>query len=60
MNEEGCVTHHLACNCREAKFKKLIEAAKYLKQEWDGWGTIGNAFKKLIEALKDLEEISNG
>jgi len=27
-----CTTHHHACECREAKFKLLLNAAKFLAQ----------------------------
>lgn len=27
-----CTTHHYACECREAKFKILLNAAKFLAQ----------------------------
>lgn len=27
-----CTTHHHACECREAKFKLLLNAAKFLTQ----------------------------
>ena len=25
-----CITHHFACDCREEKFEKVIEAAKHI------------------------------
>lgn len=30
MNAATCTTHHHACDCREAKIRQILEAAKYL------------------------------
>jgi hypothetical protein len=28
--EEKCTTHHHACDCREAKIRRLVEAARWI------------------------------
>lgn len=34
---EACTTHHHACDCREAKIQKLLQALEFYYQgnEWD-------------------------
>jgi predicted transcriptional regulator YdeE len=32
-----CATHHYACDCREAKFKKLVEALEKIIAKSHSW-----------------------
>lgn len=32
MSEERCTTHHHACDCREEKIKRLVQAARKARE----------------------------
>jgi hypothetical protein len=51
------MSHHLACDCREAKFKKLIHAAKNMLLVLDNNEILRDdlIFKKFLDLNKAIE-----
>lgn len=50
-----CVTHHYACECREERFRKLLEAAKRYKEKYfdraENQDELTDEAKALIRAI---------
>ncbi len=56
--DKGCVTHHFACDCREAAIKKLIKDMLLTllhDTSIDDWETINEYKQRAKELFRDLK-----
>lgn len=52
-----CTTHHHACDCREAKFKRLLEAAKeFAKSVHVDDEEEEQAYDSLIKSIRECDK----
>jgi hypothetical protein len=49
--DEGCVTHHNACDCREKKIRKLIENLFYIIKHYKSYSNL-----RLWDEIKHFED----
>ena len=51
-----CTTHNHACDCREAKFKRLVEAVKKFESVHLDTEESEEAYEVLIKAITECEK----
>lgn len=56
--DNQCITHHAACECREARIAELVEAAKalYVAARLLASSHTGIALQRAIEACEQYEK----
>lgn len=47
-----CVTHHYACECREERFRKLLEAANKVRPHFTDYQQHRQEFIELEKAIE--------
>ena len=57
IGDNQCVTHHMGCDCREAKFKSLQAENAIFKEESRKQYFLAERYR---EALEKLSKLGNG
>ena len=55
-----CITHHYACDCREAKFAHLEAENKVLREAMDDYTGLANDVLRYLERIKNPKQALAG